>query len=101
MLKKIRGKHLFWGRLIVDFILCSWQIILIKSSGKAPETPFFADPMFLLAVTNPAVTLLSTTAFSNAVVAREWTWVGLYLISDVVIWGGLWIILRWLADDSK
>jgi hypothetical protein len=97
---KWSGKHLFFGRLIFDLILCSWQVMLIKASGKAPETPFFADPMFILAVTNPAVTLLSTTAFSSAVVAREWIWVLLYLISNVVIWGGLWIILRWLNAPS-
>ncbi len=98
---KLSGKHLFLGRLILDLILCSWQIIVIKSSGKAPETPFFADPMFILAVTNPAVTLLSTTAFSNAVVAREWIWVFLYFLSNVVIWGGLWVILRWLGSESN
>ncbi len=98
---KIAGKYLFLGRIVIDLMLCSWQILLIKGSGKSPETPFYADPMVILAVTNPAVTLLSTTAFSSAVVAREWTWVFLYMLSNIVIWGGLWIILRWLQDENK
>jgi hypothetical protein len=95
------ARQLFFGRLILDFFLCSWQIILVKSAEHAPETPFYANPMVFLAITNPAVTLLSTTAFSSAPIAREWIWVFLYLLSDVVIWGGLWIIIHWLRQPSE
>jgi hypothetical protein len=93
-------RTLFFGRLILDLMLCSWQIILIKSAEHAPETPFYANPMVFLAVSNPVVTLLSTTAFSAAPIAREWIWVGLYLLSDIVIWGGLWIIIHWLNQPT-
>ena len=96
----LSARQLFFGRLLLDLVLCSWQILLVKGAERAPETPFYANPMVILAVTNPAVTLLSTTAFSGAPLAREWIWVPLYLISDVVIWGGLWIIIHWLRKPT-
>ena len=96
----LSAKHLFFGRLLLDLILCSWQVIAIQGATQAPNWPFYANPMILLAVTNPAVTLLSTTAFSSAAIGREWSWVPLYLFSDVVIWGGLWIIIHWLRSPT-
>jgi len=94
------GKQLFIGRLLLDLALCSWQIISVQGATRPPETPFYANPMVILAITNPAVTLLSTTAFSSAAIGREWSWVPLYLMTDVVIWGGLWMIIRWLKTPT-
>ncbi len=95
------ARQLYFGRLAFDLVLCVWQILLVKSSDTPPATPFYANPMVILAVTNPAVTLLSTTIFSDATLAREWIWVPLYLLVDAVIWGGLWIIIHWLRQPSN
>lgn len=95
------ASQLFFGRLLLDLGLCTWQILLVKAAERAPDTPFYANPMVILAVTNPAVTLLSTTIFSDATLAREWIWVPLYLVVDAVIWGGLWFIIHWLRQPTN
>lgn len=95
------ARQLFFGRLIFDAILCIWQIILVKGAEQAPATPFYANPMVILAITNPGVTLLSTTIFSDATLARTWLWVILYLVCDAAIWGGLWVIIHWLRQPNQ
>jgi hypothetical protein len=95
------ARNLFIGRLVFDLILCVWQILVVKAADVAPSTPFYANPMAILAITNPAVTLLSTTIFSDATLAREWIWVPLYLVCDALIWGGLWIIIHWLRQPTE
>jgi hypothetical protein len=97
----LTATQLFIGRLVLDLGLCTWQILLVKSAEHAPETPFYANPMVFLAITNPAVTLLSTTAFSDATLAREWIWVPLFLVCDAFIWGGLWFIIHWLKKPTQ
>ncbi|MBM3758984.1 MAG: hypothetical protein FJW36_01930 [Acidobacteria bacterium] len=95
------ARQLFFARLLFDLGLCTWQILLVKAAERAPDTPFYANPMVILAITNPAVTLLSTTIFSDATLAREWIWVPLYLVVDAAIWGGLWIIIHWLRQPTN
>jgi hypothetical protein len=87
------GKKLFFGRLLFDFALCCWQLWTAAAGGTRPV---YLEPMVWLAVTNPAVTLLSTTLFAGDGMGREWVWVVEYLITDAIIWGGLWVIIRWL-----
>ena len=94
------ARTLFIGRLVFDLIICVWQIIEVKAASISPATPFYASPMAILALTNPMVTLLSTTIFSDATLAREWIWVPLYLACDALIWGGLWIIIHWLRKPT-
>lgn len=94
------GTQLFIGRLIVDLGLCVWQVLAVADGRPTDSLPFYANPMVYLAISNPMVTLLSTVAFSGFKVGREWIWVPLYLLADIVIWGGFWIIIRWLKSGE-
>lgn len=97
----LSAKQMFAGRLVLDLALCCWQVLSVADGRPTDSIPFYKNAMVYLAVTNPAVTLLSTTAFSGFKVGEEWVWVPLYLLTDVVIWGGLWIIIHWLNKDSR
>jgi hypothetical protein len=87
------AQKLFFGRLAFDFAVCCWQLAVADGMG---QRPWFVEPMVWLAVTNPVVTLMSTTLFAGDGMGRTWLWVAEYLATDAAIWGGLWVIIHWL-----